>query len=64
MFRRLEKSLPKDPEYPADLKKLGYFINEKSQIRQIKKPDQGYVFKITTNERYNIMHRKALDGKS
>ena len=24
MFRRLSSSLPKDPEFPADLEKLGY----------------------------------------
>lgn len=27
MFRRLSSSLPKDPEFPADLEKLGYFHN-------------------------------------
>ncbi len=26
MYRRLSNSLPPDPEYPADLEKLGYAI--------------------------------------
>lgn len=64
MFRRLPASLPKDAEFKSDLKELGYFINEKSQVMQIKHPDQGYVFKVYSDERYNIMHREALNGKS
>lgn len=64
MFRRLPASLPPDAAFKSDLKELGYFINDKSQIMQIKYPDRGYVFKIYHDERYNIMHREALNGKS
>ncbi|TLD24708.1 Arb2 domain-containing protein [Venturia nashicola] len=60
MFRRLPASLPPDAAFKSDLKELGYFINDKSQIMQIKHPDRGYVFKIYNDERYNIMHREAL----
>jgi hypothetical protein len=63
MFRRLPASLPADPVFISDLKGLGYYINDKSQIMQIKRPDQGYVFKIYNDERFNIMHREALNGK-
>jgi hypothetical protein len=63
MFRRLPVSLPADPVFISDLKDLGYFINDESQIMQIKHPDQGYVFKKYSDERFNIMHREALNGK-
>ncbi|QDS73063.1 hypothetical protein FKW77_009756 [Venturia effusa] len=62
MFRRLPASLPPDAAFKSDLKELGYFIDEKSQIMQIKKPDKGYVFKIYNDERYNVMHREALNN--
>jgi len=63
MFRRLEGSLPKDPEFPAQLTKLGYFINEMSQIKSIEKPDENFNFFITNNDRYNEIHREAVAGK-
>ncbi|KAF2400315.1 hypothetical protein EJ06DRAFT_426015 [Trichodelitschia bisporula] len=60
MFRRFVASFPKDPVFKADMKTLGYQINEKDQIRSIEKPDQPYNFFITGNERYNEVHREAL----
>lgn len=64
MFRRLPGSLPEDPKFPADLNQLGYFINEKSQIRKINKPDEKFQFHITNNDRYNEVHREATNGGS
>jgi len=63
MFRRLKGSLPKDPEFPANLTNLGYFINEMSQIKSIWKPDDNFNFFITNNDRYNEIHREAVFGK-
>jgi hypothetical protein len=64
MFRRLPASLPEDPKFPANLNQLGYFINEKLQIRKIDKPDEKFHFHITNNDRYNEVHREAVKGKS
>ncbi|KAL6713584.1 hypothetical protein ACLMJK_009049 [Lecanora helva] len=61
MFRRLSSSLPKDPEFPADLEKLGLFINEKDQIRQIKNPDLEFHYFISKNDRVLEVHREAMD---
>ncbi|CAF9933211.1 hypothetical protein IMSHALPRED_009092 [Imshaugia aleurites] len=61
MFRRLSSSLPKDPEFPADLEKLGYYINEKDQIRSIAHPDEEFNFFISKNERVREMQRDAFD---
>jgi hypothetical protein len=63
MFRRLKGSLPKDPEFPADMKKLGFFINETAHIRNVEKPDENFVFFITNNDRYNELHREAMARK-
>lgn len=63
MFRRLEGSLPKDPEFPADMKKLGFYVNETAHIRSIEKPDENFVFFITNNDRYNELHREAMARK-
>lgn len=79
MFRRLSKSLPKDPEFPADLAKLGYdlhnhtramltllryFINGSDQIRSITSPEQDFHFFISKNERVLETHREAMNGMS
>jgi hypothetical protein len=63
MFRRLSGSLPKDPSFPADLKKLGYFINENDEIRMIDHPENKFVYSIDKNERVNDMHEEAMNGK-
>ncbi|KAL2054147.1 hypothetical protein ABVK25_005686 [Lepraria finkii] len=61
MFRRLSSSLPKDPEFPADLEKLGYHINEKDQIRSIANPEQEFHFFISKNERVREVQREAMN---
>jgi hypothetical protein len=62
MFRRLPGSLPKDASFPADLGKLGYYLNEKDQVRKIVKPDEHFQYYLTNNERYNDVQREALHG--
>ncbi|KAL4751592.1 hypothetical protein BDW72DRAFT_212657 [Aspergillus terricola var. indicus] len=59
VFRR--QDLPLDPVFPADLKKLGYFINDKDQIRKIADPKQGFQYKINRNDRWNEVQRNALN---
>ncbi|KAK0509849.1 hypothetical protein JMJ35_007243 [Cladonia borealis] len=61
MFRRLSSSLPKDPEFPADLEKLGYYVNEKDQIRSTAHPDQEFNFFISKNERVCEVQREAMN---
>lgn len=63
MFRRLSSSLPKEPEIPANLEALGYFINGKDQIRQIENPEQKYVYMINRNERVNELYKEAMNSK-
>ncbi|KAL9102680.1 MAG: hypothetical protein Q9163_002202 [Psora crenata] len=62
MFRRLSSSLPKDPEFPADLEKLGYYVNAEDQIRSIEKPDQEFHYFISKNERVLELQREAMDS--
>ncbi|KAE8356564.1 Arb2 domain-containing protein [Aspergillus coremiiformis] len=59
VFRR--EDLPVDPEFPADLQKLGYFINDKDQIRKISDPAQEFQYKINRNARYNELQREAMN---
>ncbi|PWW79920.1 hypothetical protein C7212DRAFT_290024 [Tuber magnatum] len=44
MFRRKNKAGRNlaEIEFPRDLKELGFFINEKDQLRQIENPDKGF----------------------
>ncbi len=64
MFRRLPSSLPKDPVFPADLKELGYFVNDHDQIRMIRKPDEKFLFAIDKNHRVNEMQKEAMNSES
>ncbi|KKK18310.1 hypothetical protein ARAM_001616 [Aspergillus rambellii] len=59
VFRR--EDLPPDPVFPADLEKLGYFINEKDQIKKISDPEQDFQFKINKNPRWNDVQREAMN---
>ncbi|GKZ25996.1 hypothetical protein AbraIFM66951_001972 [Aspergillus brasiliensis] len=59
MFVFSRKDLPAEPVFPADLKKLGYFITEYDQIRKISAPKEEFQFKINRNERWNEMQREA-----
>jgi hypothetical protein len=63
MFRRLKPSLPKDPDFPADLAKLGYTIID-GTIRSLKDNEQIFNYRITNNGRYNGLNKQALTGKT
>lgn len=63
MFRRLPHTLPADPAFPADLESLGFFVNEKDQIRMIKNPTQKYQYQINKNDRVNQVYRQANNGQ-
>ncbi|KAI4258899.1 MAG: hypothetical protein LQ352_001012 [Teloschistes flavicans] len=43
----------------ANLEGLGYFINDKDQVRSIKNPDQEFNFFISKNDRVNAVQREA-----
>ncbi|PLB45748.1 hypothetical protein P170DRAFT_500300 [Aspergillus steynii IBT 23096] len=60
VFRR--DDLPADPEFPAQLDKLGYFINDKDRIRKISDPEQEFQFKINKNPRWNEVQRAAMNA--
>ncbi|KAI5289507.1 hypothetical protein KEM52_000761 [Ascosphaera acerosa] len=62
MFVAPASVLPRDFEFPADLEKLGYFVNENDQIRSIEDPDQPFRYKVNTNERYNDVRKEALNA--
>ncbi|KAL9640192.1 MAG: hypothetical protein Q9204_000820 [Flavoplaca sp. TL-2023a] len=59
MYRLHESALPADFQFPADLEKLGYAINDKDQIRSLKNPDQEFNFFVSKNERMNMVQREA-----
>ncbi|KAL3468525.1 Arb2 domain-containing protein [Aspergillus heterothallicus] len=61
MFVYRTQDLPKDPVFPAELDKLGYFINGKDQIRKISDPEQEFQFKINKNPRWNELQREAMN---
>ncbi|KAK2767383.1 hypothetical protein FQN54_003539 [Arachnomyces sp. PD_36] len=61
MFVFPRESLPKDPVFPADLEKLGYFINDNDQIKMISDPSKDFMYKINANERYNEMQKEAMN---
>ncbi|KAE8390225.1 hypothetical protein ETB97_005554 [Aspergillus alliaceus] len=61
MFVYRREDLPSEPEFPADLRKLGYFINDKDQIRKISDSKQEFQYKISKNERVNEVQREAMN---
>ncbi|KAJ5628834.1 hypothetical protein N7490_011062 [Penicillium lividum] len=61
MYVYQNKDLPPDPDFPVDLKELGYYINEDDQIRQIDHPEEGYKYKINRNDRFNVRYREAMN---
>ncbi|KAI1760567.1 Arb2 domain-containing protein [Hypoxylon sp. FL1150] len=61
MFRRLWSALPADPEFPIDLEKLGYFINEDDEVRSIENPNNYFKFFLTRNSRWNDRQRFAMN---
>lgn len=64
MFRRLSHTLPPDPTFEPDLEKLGFFINDDDQIRQIKNPSQKYSYNINKNDRINQAYKNANNCES
>ncbi|KAF7585664.1 hypothetical protein BBP40_010345 [Aspergillus hancockii] len=61
MFVYRREDLPADPEFPADLKKLGYYINDNDQIRKIANPEEDFQYKINRNARWNEIQREAMN---
>ncbi|KAL4808833.1 Arb2 domain-containing protein [Aspergillus unguis] len=61
MFVFHRKDLPLDAVFPADLDKLGYFINDQDQIRKKSDPDQEFQYKINRNDRWNDVQRAAMN---
>ncbi|KAI8623139.1 Arb2 domain-containing protein [Xylariaceae sp. FL1651] len=61
MFVRKWSSLPEDPQFPSDLKGLGYFVNENDEVRSIKNPDCYYKFFISRNPRWNQRQRFGMN---
>ncbi|KAF9891730.1 hypothetical protein FE257_003211 [Aspergillus nanangensis] len=61
MFVFRYEDIPADPFFPADLERLGYFVNEHDQIRMISNPDLGFQFKINKNDRWNEVQREAMN---
>ncbi|OAX79590.1 hypothetical protein ACJ72_06094 [Emergomyces africanus] len=61
MFVFRTEALPKDPVFPADLKQLGYFINDQDQIKMISNPEEDFLFKINANDRYNELQKEAMN---
>ncbi|KAL8387159.1 hypothetical protein RB595_010115 [Gaeumannomyces hyphopodioides] len=60
MFRRMWDNLPKDPTFEPDLAKLGYFINDIGEVRNIAEPQFYYKFFLTKNNRWNERQRFAF----
>lgn len=63
MFRRIEDTMQADPSLPADLKELGFFINDTGHIRLINAPDKPFVFNATNNERVNEVRREVFQSE-
>ncbi|KAI7781730.1 hypothetical protein LA080_014361 [Diaporthe eres] len=63
MFRRRWSGLPEDPSFPADLEKLGYFVEPKSdEIRLIDGPNYYFNYFHTKNVRHNDCQRFAFNS--
>ncbi|KAF2820106.1 hypothetical protein CC86DRAFT_361760 [Ophiobolus disseminans] len=60
MLRRKEDTIDADPVFAADLKELGFFINDLGQFRMIGAPEKEYIFHATNNERVNEMRREGM----
>lgn len=64
MFRRIEDTMEPDASFPADLKKLGFFVNTTGHIRMINAPEKPFLYHATNNERVNEVRREAMQGES
>ncbi|CAN8100203.1 unnamed protein product [Discula destructiva] len=61
MFRRRWSGLPDDPDFPADLEKLGYFVNDQDEIRSIKDPKYYFDYFHSKSMRHNDRQRFAFN---
>ncbi|KAI0182938.1 Arb2 domain-containing protein [Xylaria flabelliformis] len=61
MFVRKWSALPADPEFPSDLKGLGYFINKDDEVRSIENEDNYFKYFISRNMRVNDRQRFAMN---
>ncbi|KAI0838293.1 Arb2 domain-containing protein [Hypoxylon sp. FL0890] len=61
MFRRKWSGLPADPQFPSDLKELGYFINKDDEVRAIDNPDNYFKYFLSRNPRWNDRQRFAMN---
>ncbi|KAJ4298751.1 hypothetical protein N0V88_003783 [Collariella sp. IMI 366227] len=61
MFRRRWSGLPADPVFIADLKELGYFVNDMDEIRSIDDSDHYFKYYLTKNNRWNDRQRFAFN---
>ncbi|KAF2440256.1 hypothetical protein P171DRAFT_435086 [Karstenula rhodostoma CBS 690.94] len=60
MFRRQESTLHPDAKYPADLKELGYFVDQNGCFRRIEAPEHFFDFFYTNNDRHNEVRGEAM----
>ncbi|KAL5425913.1 hypothetical protein PMIN05_011823 [Paraphaeosphaeria minitans] len=60
MFRRQESTLDPDAKYPADLEKLGYFVDKNGCFRRIDAPELFFDFYYTNNDRHNEVRGEAM----
>lgn len=42
---------------------FSYFITKNDQIRKIGDPEAVFQYRINRNERFNVKHREAMNGK-
>ncbi|KAF3912716.1 hypothetical protein ABW21_db0208266 [Orbilia brochopaga] len=62
MFRRVKPlAHNEEVDFPADLKQLGYYVNEHDQLRSINQPEQGFKYHVHKIERVNERRREAVD---
>ena len=60
MFVHTGANLPQDPDYPADLAKLGYKVNEEKQIVSISSEGHFFTFYHTSNPHANELRKEAM----
>ncbi|KAH5245649.1 hypothetical protein HBI88_001180 [Parastagonospora nodorum] len=60
MFRRKEATMAPDHQYEANLKKLGFFVNDVGQVRMIGAPAKDFVYYSTNDDRVNEVRREAM----
>ncbi|KAI9779836.1 MAG: hypothetical protein M1839_007149 [Geoglossum umbratile] len=61
MYRRVVSSLPQEPVFPHDLEQLGFFIDDKDEVKSITNPEEGFNYRISKNGRYNDLRKEAVN---